>query len=60
MRFQLYRRLTLRGYRWYWRLRAANHEIIAQSEGYARKADALVSIELVRDLPATTPVEVLP
>lgn len=25
---------------WYWHLRASNGEIVAQSEGYTRKADA--------------------
>jgi hypothetical protein len=25
---------------WYWHLKAANNEIVAQGEGYSRKADA--------------------
>lgn len=33
---------------WYWRLKAANGEIIAQSEGYTTKANALHAIGLVK------------
>ena len=34
---------------WYWRLKAANGEIIAQSEGYQRRQSALEGIESVRN-----------
>jgi uncharacterized protein len=33
---------------WYWRLKAANGEIIAQSEGYINKADARHAITLLK------------
>lgn len=33
---------------WRWHLKAANHEIIAQGEGYKNKADCLSAIELVK------------
>ena len=34
---------------WRWRLKAANHEIIATSgEGYVRKSDCLHAIDLVK------------
>lgn len=33
---------------WRWRLRAANHEIIAAGEGYANKEDCLHAIALVQ------------
>jgi uncharacterized protein len=33
---------------WYWHLKAANHEIIAQGEGYTNKAAALHAISLVK------------
>lgn len=33
---------------WYWNLKAANHEIIAQSEGYTTKANALHAVSLVK------------
>ena len=42
---------------WRWRLRAANHEIIAvSSEGYNRKATCLRSIELVQLTSLNTPI----
>jgi uncharacterized protein YegP (UPF0339 family) len=33
---------------WYWHLKAANHEIIAQGEGYVSKAGALHAVSLVK------------
>lgn len=50
MRFILRRRFTLRGYRWFWSLRAKNGETIAQghTRGYSRKVDAEYAIELVQ------------
>ncbi len=48
MRFQLYRRATLRGMKWFWRLRAKNGEIVAQGEGYSRLIDAMRAIALVQ------------
>jgi uncharacterized protein YegP (UPF0339 family) len=35
-------------YNWYWHLKAANHEIVVQSEGYVTKAGALHAISLVK------------
>jgi len=35
-------------YLWYWHLKAANNEIIAQGEGYTSKAGALHAISLVK------------
>ena len=35
-------------YLWYWHLKAANHEIVAQGEGYRNKADALSAFTLVK------------
>ncbi|MBT9158773.1 MAG: hypothetical protein DDT26_00020 [Dehalococcoidia bacterium] len=48
MRFEMFRRFTLRGYRWYFRLRATNGQIVAQSEGYSRRTDALSTVESIR------------
>ena len=48
MRYEYYRRLSLRGRHWYWRLRANNNEIVAQGEGYRNKADMLDAIDLVK------------
>ena len=43
---------------WRWRLRAANHEIIATSgEGYKNKADCLHGIDLVKSSAAAPVVE---
>lgn len=51
MQFQLYKS----GSYWYWRLRAANHEIIAQGEGYVNKLDAQKAVALVMDTNRQTP-----
>lgn len=48
MRFEIYRRLTLVGKRWFWRLKAENHEIIASGEGYRNLADAENAVRLVK------------
>lgn len=50
MRFEIYHRLTMRGFRFFWRLRAANHEIIAQghTRGYSRRIDAEHAIDLIQ------------
>lgn len=48
MLFEIYRRVGLRGVRWYWRLRAANHEIIASGEGYKHRDDCEDAISLVQ------------
>jgi uncharacterized protein YegP (UPF0339 family) len=48
MTFTVYRRLTLAGRRWFWRLRADNNEIIASGEGYVNRRDCLHAVELVQ------------
>lgn len=48
MRFQIFSRRTIRGKRWYWRMRAGNGEVIAQSEGYRNRSDAIETVALVR------------
>jgi uncharacterized protein len=58
MKFELYRTLTLRGRRWRWRLRAANHEIIAAGEDYHNRSDAEHAVNLVRAA-HSAPVRVL-
>lgn len=40
---------------WRWHLKAVNHEIIAQGEGYKHKADCLHAIDLVKSS-ASAPV----
>ena len=44
---------------WYFRLRAANGKIIAQSEGYTRKRNALKGIRAIKKCAAKASVEVL-
>lgn len=39
--------LSTTNYQWYWHIRAGNHEIIAQSEGYTTKASAMHGLRLV-------------
>ena len=40
-RIEVYQRLTLRGKRWFWRVKAANNRIIAiGGEGFHNMADA--------------------
>ena len=41
---------------WHWRLKAANHEIVASGEGYYNEADCDNAIDLVRSTTAATPV----
>ncbi|AGO15502.1 YegP family protein [Glaesserella parasuis] len=41
---------------WYWRLKSANHETIASSEGYTTKQNCLHCIGLVMDTTRKTPV----
>lgn len=49
MKFELYRALTLTGWQWRWRLRAANGRNIAHSgESYRNKSDAQSAIGLVK------------
>lgn len=46
------------GDEWYWRLRAANGEPIADSgEGYKEKSDCTHGIHLVMDTNRSTPIE---
>lgn len=51
MKFELYKR----GSEWRWRLRAANHEIIAQGEGYVNRQDAVAAVHMVMDTNRNTP-----
>lgn len=48
MKFELFKRWGLRGPRWYWRLKGANGEIVAQSEGYKNRVDAMTTIDLIK------------
>ena len=49
MNFEVFRRMTFRGRRWFWHLKARNHEIVCsgQSSGYANKGDVLKIIDKI-------------
>jgi uncharacterized protein YegP (UPF0339 family) len=49
-KFEWYRRRNQQGqgYRWHWRLRAPNHEIVASGEAFTRKASCLDSIKAIQ------------
>jgi uncharacterized protein YegP (UPF0339 family) len=48
--FEIYQRLTIYGRRWFWRLKGANHRIIAVGgEGFANRADILSIIHTMVD-----------
>lgn len=49
MKIELFPRLTWRGKRWFFRVKAKNGEIIATSEGYHNLADARKTAQLLRD-----------
>lgn len=42
-----------------WRLRAANHEIIAQGESYKNYEDCSRAIDLLKETTSDTPVKVI-
>lgn len=46
--FELFRRLTLRGWRHFFRLRAPNGRILLQSEGYSRGIDAEDAVRTIK------------
>lgn len=52
MTFEVFRRMSWRGKRYYWHLRARNHEIVCsgQSSGYANKGDVLKIIDKIAAL----------
>jgi uncharacterized protein YegP (UPF0339 family) len=40
---------------WRWRLKAANHQILASGEAYVNKADCLHAVDLLKQTNAGTP-----
>lgn len=48
MKFEVYKKRTFRGARWFWRLKAGNGETIASGEGYKNKMDCLHCVNLVK------------
>lgn len=55
MYFELFK--STNNNQWYWRLKSANHQIVATGgEGYVNKQDAVNGINLVKSTTSTTPV----
>ncbi len=59
MKIEIYRRLTLRGKRWFFRVRARNGEIIAVSEGYHNLADVHETVGVIMLQSGFAKVEVM-
>lgn len=59
MKFEIFARLTLRGRRWFWRLRAANGRIVAsgESSGFHNRTGAYHGVELVMGAGTHTKVQ---
>lgn len=47
-KFEIFSRIGIRGRRWYFRMKAPNGEIIAQSEGYKRIEDAQKTVQVIK------------
>ncbi len=59
MRIVIFRRLTLAGWRWFFRIVAGkNHETLAQSESYHNFKDCEHTAELLRSGLASAKIEV--
>lgn len=59
MRIEVFARRTLRGRRWFFRMIAKNGKIVAQSEGYHNRIDALETIKTIKRDAAEAPVKIL-
>ncbi len=44
------------GLQWRWRLKAANHQILASGESYVNKQDCIHAVNLLKQTNAATPV----
>ena len=60
MRFELIRSKLPRRQRWRWRIVANNGQVLAYSEAYTNRADAVAAIETVRDNADTAPTRSTP
>lgn len=57
MRFEVFQRRTLRGLRWFFRLRADNGQVVAQSEGYHNYQDMIDTIYSMRNKARTAEIK---
>ena len=60
MRFELIRSKLPRRQRWRWRIVATNGQVLAYSEAYTNRADAVAAIETVRDNAYAAPTRSTP
>ena len=60
MRFELIRSKLPRRQRWRWRIVANNGQVLAYSEAYSNRADAVAAIEIVRDNAYAAPLRSTP
>lgn len=60
MRFELIRSKLPRRQRWRWRIVANNGQVLAWSEAYSNRADAVAAIETVRDNAYAAPTRSTP
>ena len=60
MRFELIRSKLPRRQRWRWRIVATNGQVLAHSEAYSNRADAVAAIEIVRDNAYAAPTRSTP
>lgn len=60
MRFELIRSRLPRRQRYRWRIVANNGRVLAWSETYTSRADAIAAIEIVRDHARTAPTRSTP
>lgn len=57
MRFEVFQRRTLRGLRWFFRLRADNGQIVAASEAYHNYQDMIDTIHSIRGKAGTAEIK---
>ena len=60
MRFEIIRARLPRRQRWRWRIVATNGRVLAWSEAYTNRADAVAAIETVRDNAYAAPTRSTP
>lgn len=48
MKIEIFQRLSLKGKRWHFRVRADNGKIVAQSEAYHNRSDAVSTAMMLR------------
>lgn len=48
MTIEIFSRRGLLGRRWYFRVRASNGKVVAQSEAYSRRIDAVATVQSLK------------